>query len=52
MCLCNEFKKRYSSNGLYHGRPVQMTKIANIANPHVMVKKTSMTPTKYRKASK
>ena len=43
MCLCREFNKRYSSNGLYHGRTVQSTKAnyTKVVSPQVMVKKNT-----------
>lgn len=44
MCLCHEFNKRFSSNGLYHGRPV-LTKdgkyVTKAVSPQVMVKHPS-----------
>ena len=29
MCLCSKYNKLYSPNGKYHGRPMQMTKLAS-----------------------
>ena len=51
MCLCSEFNKRYSSNGLYHGRTVQSTNAnyTKLVSPQVMVKKTPTSYTKYGK---
>ncbi len=36
MCLCSKYNKLYSAEGKYHGRPMQLTKLAS---PQ-MVKKT------------
>lgn len=43
MCLCHEFNKRFSPNGLYQGRVVQSTygKNTKLVTPQVMVKKTT-----------
>ena len=51
MCLCREFNKRYSSNGLYHGRAVQQTSVnyTKLASPQAMVKLTPTSYSKYRK---
>ena len=44
MCLCSKINKLYSANGKYHGRPMQMTKLAP---SQTMIKKTSQMVTKY-----
>jgi hypothetical protein len=46
MCLCNKINKIYSADGRYHGRPMQMTKVAPTQS-QVMVKKTPNMVTKY-----
>lgn len=46
MCLCSQYNKLYSANGKYHGRPMQLTKIAS---PQSVVKKYPQTYTKYGK---
>jgi hypothetical protein len=42
MCLCHEFNKRFSPNGLYHGRVVQSTSSKNtkLVSTQTMVKMT------------
>lgn len=47
MCLCSKYRKMYSPNGLYHGRPVQVTKIAPASQ--VMIKKTPQMGANYLK---
>lgn len=37
MCLCSKYKKVYSAQGLYHGRPPQ---VLQAAPSQVMIKKT------------
>ena len=51
MCLCSEFNKRFSSNGLYHGRAVKSTNTdyKKLVSPQVMVKKTPTSYSKYLK---
>jgi hypothetical protein len=40
MCLCSEFNKRLSPNGLYQGR-APLTKTAKLVSPQTMVKQTT-----------
>ena len=51
MCLCHEFNKRFSPNGLYQGRVVQLPIGKNVkaASPQVMVKQTTQMYKKYGK---
>ncbi|WP_175596869.1 hypothetical protein [Bacillus sp. MRMR6] len=51
MCLCHEFNKRFSPNGLYQGRVVQATigKNVKLVSPQAMVKQTTQMYKRYGK---